>query len=169
MDFLTACQKCKPGYYFKASGWGWSEYSVQYGRNYKGELYWTAGHTAGGPLTKDMEEAALKLKGDYGIYSAFGDRMEIHPDRQQERIDPAIIQAELRNDFVNELWAIPIAYGQLGGEVAEKASRCTIESVLELLDKGHGDTRYRLQAKRKNQAPVVISGDLLKLFDEINT
>jgi len=93
----------------------------------------------------------------------------VNASEQELQIDLCVLQNQLRTQFVNELTCIPSAMGQLGGEVAEKASRCTIESILELLDKGHGDVRYRLMAKCKGKHPVVINGDLLKLFDAINT
>lgn len=55
MNFETACALCPPGYWFKDKNASWSEYSIQYGRRKDGELYWTAGCTAGGPLTEQIE------------------------------------------------------------------------------------------------------------------
>lgn len=56
------------GQYAKIKGWGWNEYSAQYGKDANGEFFWTAGGTCGGPLEGKYKEYALSDSHDYEIF-----------------------------------------------------------------------------------------------------
>jgi len=82
LTFDEACRLVKPGYYFKHMHNSWSEYVIQYGRGFNGDLFWTAGHTAGGPLTKRRLETN---NSGFHIYAHWGDRLPIDPSAQETR------------------------------------------------------------------------------------
>ena len=71
MDFKTAARRCRTGQYFKPIHGGWSENYVQYGRDSDGNLFWTAGCTAGGPLDLNQNHPRHVLAADYAIYDSF--------------------------------------------------------------------------------------------------
>lgn len=88
MTFEEAMRLCPPGYYFKSSRDGWSEYCTQYGVSTNGTAYWTAGCTAGGDLTKaDIERLSKESRNgdDYQIYSHFGSTIPVNVDTLNRR------------------------------------------------------------------------------------
>ena len=72
MTFEEAEALCKPGEYFKPLGSSWNEYFLQYGKYENGESFWTAGNTAGGPLTDKLRNQKYLTNAKCGVYTEFG-------------------------------------------------------------------------------------------------
>lgn len=89
MNFQSATIQCKPGQYIKSERAGWDEHHVQYGRDEKGNLFWTAGNTVGGALKRKDYTRAMLIANDYAVYDHFGstsplDLKEVHPSISTE-------------------------------------------------------------------------------------
>lgn len=79
MNFRAALEACPPGLVFKDERNGWTEYTVQFGRNCEGKAYWTAGGTAGGWLDEKEIERYSELPGVYKLYSTHGSSYGLTP------------------------------------------------------------------------------------------
>lgn len=69
-----ALNKCGKGQYVKNIMSGWSEKFTQYGRDERGDLFWTTGNKVGGKLVgAHLTQAMRDDRAVYAIYSRFGD------------------------------------------------------------------------------------------------
>ncbi len=176
--FDDACKKCPPGYMFKAFGNGWSEYTIQYGRDANGELYWTAGGTAGGPLDKDMIERERKLNLTYCFFQKrqhVADCMLPTFEEVYHRIreaDPEVIGKNFIkkvHEVINKRIDNSIE-GGVDPEVARTLCNGAARDVLGLIDTEtqRGAQVYNFTINR-NGYQANVAGLLVGLFDTINS
>lgn len=162
MDFDTACKRCKPGEYFKSSKDAWNEYGIQFGKDPEGNVFWTAGYTAGGKLTPQLRRR-LVGNDDYQVYTYFGnnpppashpepavkpttkttfDEEEVFTDRLTE-LYPEIARAarKAQNRYLIYLDAHPRTYGN--EEVIKTVTDCmgsVITAISDLLPSHDDDS-----------------------------
>lgn len=78
MTFEEAITRCPPGLYVKAIRGGWTERHIQYGVSEQGIIFWTAGHTTGGPLEGAKRRKLGTQSTDFAIYR-WGANLPIDP------------------------------------------------------------------------------------------
>lgn len=175
MNIIEAFKRCPPGYSIKDRRSGWNEYHVQYGRNEKGELYWTAGMTVGGILNPTDVTVARYKGDDYEVY-VWGQRepATILPTFEQAYAEIAKNSVETHgknlvgkiHSTVTERMNASIASG-VDPMVAKDLVMGTTRDILGILDtKAEVNHVYRI-ARNKYNAPNM-AGGLLAMFDEIN-
>jgi hypothetical protein len=175
MNFDDACKKCPPGYSIKSRNCGWNEHYCQYGRDQKGNLYWTAGGTVGGHLTPKDTVSARNGGTDYEIYN-WGQR---EPATNLPTFEEASEQIRLnsvethRNTLINKIHETVTTRMQdsitagVDPTVAQSLVYGTTRDILGLLD-----TKVRFEpvytVSRNKYAAPNLAGGLLDLFDKIN-
>lgn len=111
MNFREALEACPPGLVFKDERNGWTEYTVQFGRNSEGAAYWTAGGTAGGWLDAIEIERYALLPGVYKLYSTHGssyaltpgEASRLHTDIKHREAKEAKVHQHDREAFVGKV------------------------------------------------------------------
>lgn len=174
MTFEEAARRCPPGYYFKDKGNGWSEYTVQYGRDDEGKLYWTAGGTTGGPLT--AKDHPTNPGYDFAIYQ-WGQRKPVSSipsfaeAYERIRLNSASHHRQLFIQQVEEVVAqctLKAIEAGLTPDQARHVVRTTVHDFLGILDrKRNGKPIFNLS--RNQYASPNLSGGLVDLFDKINS
>ena len=177
MNFDTACAKCPPGFSIKLRNGGWNEHHVQYGRDQKGELYWTAGMTVGGALRDSDIKSAKRWDNDgYAIYR-WGRR---EPETKLPTFEEAFREIELNSTsthakalikHITETVELRVQSGIMAGAdpaLAKSLVYGTTRDILEILDTKHEHQQVYTIARNKYGAPNM-SGHLLDMFNEINS
>lgn len=175
MNFDDACKKCPPGYSIKTYRCGWNERDCQYGRDNKGNLYWTAGGTTGGALTAKDVANAQKYGDQYDVY-IWGQKL---PADNLPTFEEAFLKIKQnsvethRDALIKKIHTTvttrmedSIAAG-VDPVVARSLVMGTSRDILGLLDTKDKFQPVYFVARNKHTSPNM-AGGLLDLFDKIN-